>query len=383
MTTHSFNFDDIIDRRNTSSLKWDRYGERDILPMWLADMDFRSPPAVIEALRQRVDHGIFGYTLPPEELIETIQANLLRKYNWQIEKHWLVWLPGLVCALNLACLATGGSGDEVVTNVPVYPPFLSAPVNSDRKLITVPLADTDRWDIDFDRLQQAITSRSRLFLFCNPQNPTGRVYNRKELMSVAEYCDQHNLFICSDEIHCDLLLDKELQHIPIASLDPEIAKRTITLMSPSKTYNIPGLGAGFAIISEPALRKSFKRAMNDLVPYINLFGFTATLTAYKHGHDWLEALLQYLRINREIVEKRVAAIQGLSMNHVEATYLAWIDARELDIDNPTRFFETAGVGFGNGADFGTDGFLRLTFGCPRSTLEKALDRIENAVKTEL
>lgn len=374
-----FNFDEITDRANTSSLKWNRYGDRDILPMWLADMDFKSPAAVQDALQKRLQHGIYGYTLPPDELSETIRKNLAEKYAWQVEKHWLVWLPGLVTALNLACLATGSHDDEVITTTPVYPPFLSAPANSRRNLVTVPLSETSQWKIDFDGLERAVSPCSRLFLFCNPHNPTGRVYSKKELVAVAAFCDKHNLILCSDEIHCDLLLDTA-RHIPIASLDQKIAQRTITLMAPSKTYNIPGLGAGFAIITDPALRKSFKRAMNELVPHVNLFGFTATLAAYKHGHNWLHALLDYLRINRDIVEQRIAAMPGLSMNHVEATYLAWIDAGALEVAHPASFFESAGVGLGDGADFGTAGFLRLTFGCPRATLEKALDRMEEAIK---
>lgn len=374
-----FDFGTVIDRRDTSSEKWDKYGADDVIPLWLADMDFRSPPPVIKALHQRVDHGVFGYTHAPAELVEVVQEMLLASYRWKIEAEWLVWLPGLVTGLNVACRAVGVDGDAVATCVPVYPPFLSAPSHSRREIVTVPMAqDSGRWVFDLDRLESALTDRTRLFLLCTPHNPCGRVFTRQELVNVAELCAKHDVILCSDEIHCDLVLDDDRIHIPTATIDPDIASRTITLMAPSKTYNLPGLGLGFAIISEPQLRSRFKKSMAGIVPWVNALAYTAALAAYRDGGAWLKALLSYLKANRALVEEAVARIPGLSVTHVEATYLAWIDARRMGLDDPAAFFQQAGVGLGPGGLFGMPGFVRLSFASPRILLEEALLRMRHA-----
>ncbi len=348
--------------------------------MWVADMDFPSPPAVIEALHQRIDHGVFGYTITPQELTETVILTLRHDYGWEIESEWIVWLPGLVTGLNLACRATGEDGDDVLTTVPIYPPFLTAPKYSRRNLLTVPLVETgNRWVFDFDLLENAISPRTRLFILCNPHNPTGRVFSRKELTILSEICLRHNVIICSDEIHCGLVLDEDKKHIPTAALSPRISDRTITLMAPSKTFNIAGLGCSFAVIANPELRKSFQRAASGIVPFVNTLGYTAALAAYRDGGPWLEALLIYLRENRDMLERSIAEMPGLSLNHVEATYLAWIDTQNSGIQNPAKFFEDAGVGLFDGAQFAGPGFLRLNFGCPRVTLKQALERMKNAM----
>ncbi len=376
----SFDFDTEINRKGTDSAKWDRYQGTDILPMWLADMDFESPPEVMAALHQRVDHGVFGYSRPSEALLDTVLSLFKDRYNWTVDPKWIVWLPGLVTGINVACRAAGRPGDGILTTVPVYPPFLSAPGLSDRTLITAPLAEgSDRWTIDFDRLERAVTPRCRLFLLCNPHNPTGRVFSRDELLQLASFCKKHDLTICSDEIHCDLILDTDRPHIPMAVLTPEISDRTITLLAPSKTYNIAGLGCSLAIISHPALRKRFKAAMEGIVPDVNLLAFTAATAAYRFGAPWLKALLGYLRKNRDIVTQAIQTMPGLSMKPVEATYLAWIDTRDANLEKPAIFFENAGVGFNNGADFGSPGFVRLNFGCTRSTLEIGLNRMARAM----
>ncbi|MBW1981845.1 MAG: PatB family C-S lyase [Deltaproteobacteria bacterium] len=375
----TIDFDAPVDRRGTNSLKWDRYGGRDVIPLWIADMDFRSPEAVIEALHRRVQHGVFGYSLPPPELNEQIAAMLQKSYGWSIEEEWLVWLPGLVPALNAACLAVEDSA-QVLTAVPIYPPFLTAPRHSKRQLITVPLVQqNDLWSWDFDQLQDAITPKTRLFLLCNPHNPVGRIYSRDELAVLADICLRHNLVICSDEIHCDLILDGHRQHVPTAALDPEIAARTITLMAPSKTFNLAGLGCSYAIIAEAELRQKFRRAIAGIVPEVNVLGFVAALAAYRHGQLWLHSLLEYLRGNRQLVSEAIAQMPGLCMTHVQATYLAWIDARPSGLRQPTLFFEKAGVGLSAGEDFGGPGFMRLNFACPRSTLTAALERMAVAL----
>jgi len=380
MSEQLFDFDTPIDRSNTGSEKWNKYKGRDIIPLWVADMDFRSPPALLKALHERVEHGIFGYTYPEQELIDTVQAALVRDYDWTIDPEWLVWLPGLVCGLNVLCRAIGEPGDDVATFIPVYPPFMSAPILTDRTVSKAELKLQDgSWVPDFAALEQAITPRTRLLLLCNPHNPVGRAWNREELLQFAEFAQRYDLVIGSDDIHSELILDEGVRHIPIASLAPEIADRTITLLAPSKTYNIPGLGCSFAVVSNPVLRTRFKKAMGRLVPHLNLFAYTAAESVYRDGEPWRSALLAYLRVNRDLVEREIAAMPGLSITHAEATYLAWIDVRATGIEKPGQFFEQAGVGLSDGVDFGAPGFVRLNFGCPRSLLVEALQRMRRAL----
>ncbi len=262
----------------------------------------------------------------------------------------------------------------------MYPPFLTAPDNWSRRLVTVPLVQKPhRWEIDFDRLKAAITPRTRLFLLCSPHNPVGRAYSREELATLAAICEEHDIVICSDEIHCGLILDQDKPHIPTAMLSPEIADRTVTLMAPSKTFNLPGLGCSFAIISNLELRNRFRKAMAGIVPSVNALAYTAAEAAYRDGAPWQAALLDYLRRNRDLVSEAVKEMPGLSTTHVEATYLAWIDTRRADLDYPAEFFESAGVGLGNGVYFGSPGFLRLTFGCQRSMLVEGLSKMRDAL----
>jgi cystathionine beta-lyase len=375
-------FDRPVDRRGTNSLKWDLYKGKEIIPLWVADMDFRVSPAILSALQAHVDHGVFGYTLVPDELVDVIVRRLATQYTWKIEDDWIVWLPGLVTGINVACRAVGDTGDEVLTTVPIYPPFLTAPGNSSRELITVPLIEkTGGWEFDFDLLERAITPRTRMLLLCSPHNPTGRVFTRNELSTLADICERNDLVICSDEIHCELVLDKDRDHIPTANLSAEVEQRTITLMAPSKTFNIPGLGCSFAVISDEQLRRQFLQAMKGIVPHVNALGYTAALAAYRDSRDWHLAMLDYLRENRDSVERFIEAMPGLSMHHVEATYLAWIDTRETGMENPVTIFEEAGVGLSDGKPFGAEGFVRLNFGCPRPVLEEALERMRKVMET--
>ncbi|MHC4117609.1 MAG: MalY/PatB family protein [Planctomycetota bacterium] len=374
-------FDRLLDRRGTDSLKWDKYKGRDILPLWVADMDFQSPPAVLEALHRRVDHGIFGYAVPPDELVETVVERLQTKYRWRIHPSWIVWLPGLVPALNVACRAFGDDGDEVLTFTPVYPPFLSAPALNRKKLKAIPLRrDNGRFIFNPDRLASEISPRSKLLLLCSPHNPVGRRYSRREIENVAEVCLKHNVTICSDEIHCDLILDGA-EHVPTATLSDEIAANTITLMSASKTFNVPGLNCAFAVIANGRLRRAFVENRREIIPSPNVLGYAASLAAYRDCEHWRVELIEYLRGNRDIAYESINKdISRLSMDNVEATYLAWIDARKLGVPDPALFFECAGVGLSDGRHFRGDGYVRLNFGCPRETLLRALDRIKCAVK---
>jgi cystathionine beta-lyase len=378
-----FDFDTPINRQGTASLKWELYRDRDIIPLWVADMDFRSPPQLIHALQKRLDHGVFGYTVPPDGLADVILEMLLKKYAWGVEPASIVWLPGVVSGLNLACRSVGDAGDDVMTLTPVYPPFLAVPGLSGRGLSPVHLVrDTQQhWRIDMDRLSQAVTERTSLFMLCNPHNPTGRIFSRQELTDIAGFCEHNDMVICSDEIHCDLLLDRDKAHVPIATLSSDTAQRTITLMAPSKTYNIPGLGCSFAIIENRELRARFKQCMQGFIPEVNLFGFAAAKSAYGECSSWLAAVIDYLVENRAAVEAMVRTTRGLAINHVEATYLAWLDARALPVASPADFFENAGVGLSDGKGFGEPGYLRLNFGCPRATLTQALERMAVALKT--
>ncbi len=395
----SFDFDTWVDRRHTASVKWDRYRGRDVLPLWVADMDFPSPPAVLQALHQRVDHGVFGYSVAPAELTEVTIELLRREYRWSVDPSWIIWLPGLVAGIHLSCRAVGQAGDEIITTTPIYPPFLTAPVLSERALVTVPLkppaagaADLaeqrrtagpgtpsgDRWEMDLERIAAAITPRTRVMLLCNPHNPAGRIFTRAELEALAQVCLEHELVLCSDEIHCQLLLEPDRVHVPAATLSSEVAARTITLLAPSKTYNIAGLGCSLAIIPDPGLRRRFERVRSGIVPWVNLLGYTAALAAYRDGGAWLAALGDYLRGNCDLVVDEIGRMPGLRVTRPEATYLAWVDARGLGIADPTVYFEEHGVGLSDGREFGTPGFVRLNFGCPRSLLREALSRMAGA-----
>ena len=381
MSDHlDFDFDAVVDRRGTASFKWDKYRGRDVIPLWVADMDFRSPPAVIEALHERVAHGVFGYGHAPEALVAAVRASLAAEYGWEIDPEWIVWLPGLVTGLNVVCRACGRPGDEVLTFTPIYPPFLSAPVLAGRTVVKVPLVQAaGRWEIDLDALKRAVSPRSRLLLLCAPHNPVGRVWSAEELSHLAAIAERNDLIIGSDEIHAGLVLDEDKRHVPIATLSPTVAARTVTLMAPSKTFNTPGLGCSFAIIADPGLRASFMRAMEGIVPHVNVLGYVAAQAAYERGGEWREALLAYLRGNRDLLEQEIAAMPGLSVTHVEATYLAWIDVRRSGLESPVPFFEEAGVGLSDGAEFDGAGFVRLNFGCSRSVLAEALRRLRGAL----
>ena len=379
-----FDFDTVPARLGTDSQKWQKYAGRDILPLWVADMDFKSSPAIIAALHDRVAHGIFGYARPVKSTVDAVVDALQRNYAWKIDPAWIVWLPGLVCGLNITAQAFAQAGEEVLTLTPVYPPFMSAPKNSARLSTQAAFVLRDgHWEIDWDALARAVTPRTKLFYLCNPHNPLARVWRREELIRLGEFCAQHHLVLCSDEIHCDLILDPTLHHLPAASLSPEISARTVTLMAPSKTYNVPGLGTSFAIISDPALRAQFIRASAGVVAEVTALGFTACEAAYRDSEAWRQALLTYLRGNRDFLLDYLAReIPGIRVEApIEATYLAWLNLEALHLADPVAHFETHGVGLSEGAYFGAPKghYVRLNFGCPRATLAEALHRMKTAV----
>ena len=378
----TYDFDRPIDRRHSDSTKWHVYGP-DVLPLWTADMDFRVPEPVVAALRARVEHGVFGYCYEPPELREVIVDRLARLYGWRVEPEAIVFQTGVLAGFMHVCRTAAGAEDGVLVQPPVYPPIFGAPklngsIHQEAPLVMRP---DGRWEIDFDALEAAATGRTRVFIFCNPHNPVGRVFSRPDLERLAALCLRRDILICSDEIHCDLLFDGR-RHVPIASLGAEVARRSVTLMAPSKTFNVPGLRCSFAIVPDAALRRRF--AGDADFSEINNMGLAAALAAYRDGQDWLGQALAYLQANRDFVADYVRReLPGVAMVAPEATYLAWMDCRQSGIaGSPQEFFlERARVALHDGAWFGTrgEGFVRLNFGCPRATLAEALARMKAAL----
>jgi cysteine-S-conjugate beta-lyase len=376
--------DQCADRRCTESMKWNRYGA-EVLPMWVADMDFRSPEPVIKALRERVEHGIFGYGSEPPELRQVLVERLQQRYGWQVSPEAIAFMPGVVIGFNLACRALTSPGDGVLVQTPVYPPILHAHTcasltRNEMELTRLP---DGRYDIDWAAFERAITPRTRLFILCNPHNPVGRVFTRAELERMAEICLRHDVTICSDEIHGDLVFAGH-PHLPIASLSPEIEARTITLMAPSKTYNIAGLHCAVAIIPNPELRARYLVARSGLVPGPDILAYVAALAAYREGDPWLAEVLRYLEGNRDFLLNYVPAhLPGVRIGPIEGTYLAWLDCREAELaEGPQAYFlRQAHVALNDGAEFGQGGagFVRLNFGCPRAQLVEALQRMAYAL----
>lgn len=372
-------FDTLIDRSDMSSDKWSKYPEN-VIPMWVADMDFDSPDCIKEALNQRVNVGVYGYTHTPKSLVEAIHSHLSRRYGWNVSSAHLVHLPGLVCALHLSVRVYSNEGDGIIVPGPVYYHLTKAPALSGRDLLNVDMViQNGRWVPDMVQFEAACANpKSKMVLLCNPHNPGGTVYTKEELLSIHALAEKYDLVVVSDEIHCDLILD-DLPHVPFASLNSDAANRTITLMAPSKTFNIAGLGYAFAVIENAELRQAFNKERAGLIPSPNMLGLTAATAAYNEGHEWHDELLTYLKSNRDLLARRLS-VTPLKMVHLEATYLAWIDASALSLDNPYQFFVDAGVGVSDGKDFGNPNYVRLNFGCPQSILDQAMTRIEEALR---
>jgi len=387
----NFDFDSIPERRGTDSQKWQKYAGRDVLPLWVADMDFHSPPAVLEALQRRVAHGVFGYARPVKATVDAVVGAMEARYGWKIDPAWLVWLPGLVCGLNVAVEAFSGLDDEVVCLTPVYPPFISTPRNRGRVARAVPLTlragAPASWGVDWDLLERSVTPRSKILLLCQPHNPLARIWGPDEIAQLADFCCRHGLVLCSDEIHCDLILDPARRHIPtaVAAAGVEgIAGRLATFMAPSKTYNLPGLGTSFAIIADPELRARFTRSCAGIVAEVTTLGYAACEAAYRDCEPWRLELLAYLRRNRDFLLDFIAReLPGVRVDApIEATYLAWLNVEALALSDPAALFEKHGVGLSDGAMFGAPAgkAVRLNFGCPRATLAEALRRMKAALE---
>ncbi|HBH03997.1 MAG TPA: putative C-S lyase [Candidatus Rokubacteria bacterium] len=384
----TWDFDRPIERRGTESNKWRKY-DPDVLPLWVADMDFPSPEPVVRALRERVAHGVFGYGPTLEqvtELHELVAARLGRLHGWRVAPEAVVLLPGVIPGFNVACrmLATPGAG--LLLQVPLYPPILRVPGNAG---LAADLADLargpdGRYAPDWDAFEAAIGARTRVFLLCNPHNPVGRAFTRAELERMAATCLRRGLAIVADEIHGDLVYAGH-RHTPIAALAPEVAARTVTLLAPSKTWNLAGLKCGLAVIPDATLRARFHAARADLVQTANILGYTAAVAAYRDGEAWLAALLGYLEATRGFLVDFVRReLPGVRLAAPEATYLAWLDCRGAGAaagDPYTFFLEKARVALNDGRAFGRggEGFVRLNFACPRATLTEALERMRRAL----
>jgi cysteine-S-conjugate beta-lyase len=377
----TYNFDELINRKNTDSFKWDFFQDpADTIPMPVADMDFRCPEPILDALREVTEHGVFGYSIVPEALKDVLKKRLDDHYGWKTEKEWQVWIPGLVPAITATCRAIGWQTDAIVTSIPVYHPFHLAPNYVGKKLQTFPMIEVEnRWTFDFEALERTITPETKLFMLCNPYNPAGTVFTKEELEKLVAICQKHGIIICSDEIHCDLILDSEKQHIPIASLSQEAEDMTITLLAPSKTFNIAGLGCSVAIISNPELRKKFEEAKNGFFPPLTRHSLVAAMAAYRDCEDWRTQLVKYLKENHDYLFKELNGYKGLKMLPLEATYLAWIDASGTGIPNIQERILQAGVRLMDGKVFMGEGFLRMNFACPKSLVIEAVERIKSVL----
>ena len=395
-----YDFDRVENRRDTDSMKWDTggslFGDEDILPMWVADMDFSSAKPITEAIISRAGHQIFGYTLPGKSVTGAVVNRIQQKYGWKIDPEWIVFTPGVMPAIHAAIRAYTHPGDDIIIQGPVYYPFWSAlhdcgcqVANNQLKLID------GHYEINYHDLiskfapkdgMSPTASRARMMILCSPHNPVGRVWTREELVQMGEIVIRNKALMLSDEIHCELLF-KGAKHTPFASISREFEQHSMICMAPSKTFNLAGLNASIIIIPNDELRLRFNAARHGIVTRVNLFGLTAMEAAYRYGDEWLGQLLEYLQGNLDYLiayfEQKISKIEVIKP---EGTYLVWLDCRKLGLDDAgLRKFvrEKARVGLDDGYLFGPAGagFQRINIACPRSTLSEALERIENAVNS--
>ena len=374
-------FNRTIERRDSDSSKWRRYAKRDILPLWVADMDFPAAPPILEAVARRANHGVFGYAEPTEALIETVAARFANHYRWEISPEWIVFSPGLGVAIHTVCRMAGEPGDEIITPSPIYHVFRRAPQLAKRIRIDAPMHwDGNQWQLTADAIEQAATPRSRLLQLCNPHNPNGKVFSRRELADIANICEKHNLLICADDVHADLILDDAAEYFPIPALDNAIANRTILMQSPSKAYNIAGLNFAVLIIPNPQLRARYlETAKGQVLSHLNSIGMAASAAAWGgECEQWRAELIAHLKHNHHSLLQAVKTIDGMTMTPLQATYLAWINIADLQLKNAPQFFESHGLGMSPGGDFGDDNYMRLNFGCTAATLNEAIRRLKSA-----
>lgn len=385
-----YNFDEIINRSGTGSYKYDLrkriFKNEEVIPMWVADMDFKTPDFVIDAIQKRLEHEILGYSFIPDSYYRSIIDWNKRNHQWKIQQEWISFAPGVVPALNLLVMAFTRPGDNIIIQPPVYFPFFSAVENHKRELVTNPLRyERGLYSMDFDDLESRINARTRMFILCNPHNPTGNVWSHDILKRIGEICVRHNILLVSDEIHSDLIF-RGSKHTPAAGISDEISGVTITTMSPSKSFNLAGLSTAYLIISNSGLRQQYEKILEQVhVGAGNIFGFVATEAAYNFGQDWLKQLMLYLegnlRLLQEFMLKHVPLIRVIPP---QATYLVWLDCRKMKMTRAAlRSFmiHEAGLGLNDGPQFGREGegFQRINIACPRQLLYEALVKLQHAV----
>ncbi len=377
----TYNFDKIVNRKNTNSYKWDMFPDpAGTIPMPVADMDFECAPALISSIQNIANHRVYGYAIVPPKLNE-VAINYHKKcYNWTIDNEWMHWLPGMVPALYATVQLFEGNDNSVICPTPIYHPFHMAIAKHGVKMIELPLIlNHNGQSFDLQSIENQVNSNTKLFMLCNPQNPGGKVYTKAELVEIATFCEKYNLLILSDEIHCDLLMNSSLTHVPIATVSEYAKNNSITLTSTSKTFNIAAMGTTLAIIPNATIKQKFLNIVQGIVPMMNVFSINSAIEAYSNCEDWKEELLIYLRKNHDFLYKKINQIPGLEMNKLEATYLAWIDYSALKIDNFHEKLIENGIRLIDGPLFMGKKQLRLNFACPKSVLEEAINRIEKTV----
>ena len=374
------NFDTIIPRHGTGSIKWDRRPELD--PFWVADMDFVSPQCVLDAIQARVDHGVFGYANAHDGLTEALTHYLSTRHKATVNAEHIIHLGGLVVALSLITRAFVSAGESVMTCTPVYPPFLGVANDAGAETIQVPHVITDgKYSFDWEAMEAAVTSKTKIFILCNPQNPLGRSFTKAEVTQVAEFCEKHDLVLVSDEVHCDLVFNEEVQpFFSTINLPENLKQKLIVLQAPSKTYNVAGLGYAFAIIENDSVRRKFNQIKGHTLPEINCIAFYTAEAAYRHGEPWRQELLAYLKKNRDTITDFIRnETPYLSIPDIEATYLAWIDCSKLGLENPAVYLEKdAGLFLSDGTYFSSPQHIRFNFGCPHERVLEGLEKIKTS-----
>lgn len=384
-----YDFSKVIDRANTSCFKFDArekiFGKADVIPMWVADMDFATPPFIVNKIQERLLHPIFGYTFRDNEFNNAICSWMSKRHGWRIDNQWISFAPGIVAGLYHAVQAFTNHGDKVLIQSPVYHPFYYAARQNGRELVTNPLILKDgKYNIDLNHFEDQVKRGVKLFILCNPHNPVGRVWQKDELFQMAEICLKHNVLIVSDEIHADLIFHPH-KHIPLATLSPEIANQTITFNSASKTFNIAGLTTAYAIISNSHYLKIYNQQLEkNGTNHGNIFGFESLKAAYSpQGEEWLEQMLHYVKQSVDMVDRFLKQnLPKIKLFYPEGTYLLWIDFRELDLpvdELSSKIVNEAGLGFNSGEIFGPEGqgFQRMNIGCPHQVVNESLSRLQN------
>lgn len=384
-----YNFDEIVNRENTASVKYDLrteiFGKKDVIPMWVADMDFKTPDFIINAIKERTKHEVFGYSIRPKSYFSAVVNWLKRRHHWEIQEEWISFGPGIVPAINMAVLAYSNEGDKIIVQPPVYFPFFSAIENNNRTMVENPLVlKNNRYSIDFKDLEEKLKD-AKMLLLSNPHNPGGSVWTKEELKKLGELCVKNNVLIMSDEIHADLVFS-EYTFTPLASISEAIANYTVTFIAPSKTFNMAALATSSVISSNKELKEKYDKVLDTIhVGMGNVFGTVASEAAYNNGDEWLDQLMDYLSENLDLMQDFFEEkIPGIRMIRPEGTYLVWLDCSELDLkgkDLKDFMIEDAGLGFNDGRMFGTggEGFMRMNIACPKQTILDALIRLEKAV----